>query len=77
MKPFLSLLAALCLPVALSAQTRMSWISTDIHVSQHAPEPTALTADTMLIAWRGERASMQALIYAPETTGSLQLRLTE
>ena len=31
----------------------------------------------MLIAWRGERASMQALIYAPETTGSLQLRLTE
>ena len=77
MKPFLSLLAALCLPVALSAQTRMSWISTDIHVSQHAPEPTALIADTMLIAWRGERASMQALIYAPETTGSLQLRLTD
>ena len=77
MKPFLSLFAALCLPVALSAQPQLSWISIDIHVSQHAPAPTALTTDTTLIVWRGERASMQALVYAPEATESLQLRLTE
>ena len=58
-----------------AAAPAASWVSTDIHLSAAAPAPAHPTADTLLVAWRGERASMQALLHAPAATGSLQLRL--
>ena len=74
MKKNLSLGLALLLGPALWAQPRLSWISTNVHPAHHAEAPARLTADTTLTVWRGERASMQAVVYATEATGPLQLR---
>lgn len=54
-----------------------SWVSKDVHYAQTDCPDRSLTADTLLTAWRGERAGMQALVYAPEATGPLKLRLSE
>lgn len=74
MKKNLSLGLALLLGPALWAQPRLSWISTNVHPAPHAEAPARLTADTTLTVWRGERASMQAVVYTTEATGPLQLR---
>lgn len=74
MKKKISLGLALLLGPALWAQPRLSWISTNVHPAPQAEAPARLTADTTLTVWRGERASMQAVVYAAEATGPLQLR---
>lgn len=80
MKNLLSLLLlALALPTAASAQRDVwfSWVSKDVHYAQTQRPARPVTTDTTLTAWRGERAGMQALIYAPEATRALKLRLSE
>ncbi|MGM9687421.1 MAG: DUF4091 domain-containing protein [Alloprevotella sp.] len=74
MKKKISLAIALLLGPVLWAQPRLSWISTNVHPAPQAEAPARLTADTTLTVWRGERASMQAVVYAAEATGPLQLR---
>lgn len=72
---FLFLLA---LPLGGHAQSGLtaSWASKDVHYAQTA-NPQLQTADTTLTVWRGERAGMQAVLYAPEKTSKLLVRMTE
>lgn len=56
----------------------VSWGSKDVHYEQYArPAIARATTDTTLTAWRGERAAMQAVVYAPTACGKLKVRLTE
>lgn len=71
------ILSLLCCPLVVQAQQGLtaSWASKDVHYVQEA-NPHLHTTDTLLTAWRGERAAMQAVLYTPATTGSLKLRMT-
>lgn len=53
-----------------------SWASKDVHYAQNECPNVKLTTDTLLCAWRGERAAMQAVVFAPKAAGKLQVRLT-
>lgn len=69
----------LALPLTGFAQRNVwfSWVSKDVHYAQTLEPARPVTNDTTLTAWRGERAGMQALIYAPQATGPLKLRLSD
>lgn len=71
------ILSLLCCPLVVQAQQGLtaSWASKDVHYVQEA-NPHLHTPDTLLTAWRGERAAMQAVLYTPATTGPLKLRMT-
>ena len=75
------LLAFAALSTSVQAQTNdklfVSWGSKDVHYAATERPNQKLTTDTVLQAWRGERAAMQAIIYAPKTVGKLRVRLTE
>lgn len=75
------LLAFAALSTSVQAQTNdklfVSWGSKDVHYATTERPNQKLTTDTVLQAWRGERAAMQAIIYAPKTVGKLRVRLTE
>lgn len=75
------LLAFAALSTSVQAQTNdklfVSWGSKDVHYATTERPNQKLTTDTVLQAWRGERAAMQAIIYAPKTMGKLRVRLTE
>lgn len=73
------LLACCALSLASQAQKNdlfVSWASKDVHYAQGERPELKLTTDTLLKAWRGERAAMQAVVYAPQSAGTLQVRLT-
>lgn len=56
----------------------VSWGSKDVHYEQYGqPHMARATTDTTLTAWRGERAAMQAVVYAPTACGKLKVRLGE
>lgn len=71
------ILSLLCCPLMMHAQQGLtaSWASKDVHYA-HDANPMLQTSDTLLTAWRGERAAMQAVLYTPSATGQLQLRMT-
>lgn len=76
---FLFLLILLLAPLSLAAQDKplFGWASKDIHYAENARPVLQAARDTVVRAWRGERLGVQALVYAPAETGSLQLRATE
>lgn len=76
----LAILAFMGCTLAAHAQKDLfvSWGSKDVHYEQYAqPQMTRATTDTTLTAWRGERAAMQAVVYAPTACGKLKVRLGE
>lgn len=77
MKKFLFLSLLFSPLTALAQAPSLSWVSKDVHYSQKVQPLNAATRDTLVTSWRGERLGMQALIYAPQTTGKLQLRVRD
>ena len=76
----LAILAFMGCTLAAHAQKDVfvSWGSKDVHYEQYAQQHMArATTDTTLTAWRGERAAMQAVVYAPTACGKLKVRLGE
>ena len=76
----LAILAFMGCTLAAHAQKDLfvSWGSKDVHYEQYAqPQMARATTDTTLTAWRGERAAMQAVVYAPTACGKLKVRLGE
>lgn len=67
------------LPFAAKAQGDIffSWASRDVHYAPSGRPACSLTTDTAVCAWRGERVGAQAVIYAPKSTGALQLRVSD
>ena len=73
----LAILAFMGCTLAAHAQKDVfvSWGSKDVHYEQYAqPHMARATTDTTLTAWRGERAAMQAVVYAPTACGKLKVR---
>lgn len=70
-----------CCAFSLATQAQknnllVSWGSKDVHYAQTECPTLKITTDTLLQAWRGERAAMQAVVYAPQNAGKLHVRLT-
>lgn len=75
------LLLLALLGTSLSAQAQndlfASWTSKDIHYAQDArPDIARATTDTTITVWKGERAGISAIIYAPTSRGNTKVRLT-
>lgn len=67
---------------SLQAQTtggrglQVSWASKDVHYAQTERPVMRATSDTLIKAWRGERVGVEAVVYAAQKQGALQVRLT-
>lgn len=61
----------------VSKTPNVSWASRDVHYAMHKVPLTMLTSDTTLYAWRGERISAEAVIFAKNKTGMLRLTLSD
>ena len=73
----LSALLALPLSAAAQAPVNFSWGSKDIQYASDLRPALRNQRDTLVTVWRGERAAVQAVVYAPQATGTLQVKLTE
>lgn len=68
--------------LSLQAQTtggkglQVSWASKDVHYAQTERPVMRATSDTLIKAWRGERVGVEAVVYAAQKQGALQVRLT-
>ena len=65
--------------LSLQAQTKglqVSWASKDVHYAQTERPAMRAAPDTLIKAWRGERVGVEAVVYAVQKQGPLQLRLT-
>lgn len=74
----IALLSLLALPAATWAQKDLTaaWTSKNVQHAQTECPIGVHAADTTIVAWRGERTGIQAVLYAPSGTEKLQLRLT-
>lgn len=69
-------------PLSLQAQTtggkglQVSWASKDVHYAQTERPVMRAKSDTLIKAWRGERVGVEAVVYAAQKQGALQVRLT-
>jgi len=52
----------------------ISWASKDVHYAAHSMPQLNQCTDTTITVWRGERAGILAVTYAPQATASLALR---
>lgn len=50
-----------------------TWASRDVHYSMHRLPQMKLKADTTMYVWRGERANMEALLFAPVGQGRIKV----
>lgn len=78
-----TIIVPLCaVALSLQAQTtggrglQVSWASKDVHYAQTERPVMRATSDTLIKAWRGERVGVEALVYAAQKQGALQVRLT-
>lgn len=68
--------------LSLQAQTtggkglQVSWASKDLHYAQTERPVMRAKSDTLIKAWRGERVGVEAVVYAAQKQGALQVRLT-
>lgn len=68
--------------LSLQAQTtggkglQVSWASKDVHYAQTERPVMRAKSDTLVKAWRGERVGVEAVVYAAQKQGALQVRLT-
>lgn len=68
--------------LSLQAQTtggkglQVSWASKDVHYAQTERPVMKAKSDTLIKAWRGERVGVEAVVYAAQKQGALQVRLT-
>ena len=68
--------------LSLQAQTtggkglQVSWASKDVHYAQTERPVMRATSDTLIKAWRGERVGVEAVVYAAQKQGALQVKLT-
>lgn len=68
--------------LSLQAQTtggkglQVSWASKDVHYAQTERPVMRAKSDTLIKAWRGERVGVEAVVYAAQKQGALQVRLT-
>lgn len=68
--------------LSLQAQTtggkglQVSWASKDVHYAQTERPVMRAKPDTLIKAWRGERVGVEAVVYAAQKQGALQVRLT-
>lgn len=68
--------------LSLQAQTtggkglQVSWASKDVHYAQTERPVMRAASDTLIKAWRGERVGVEAVVYAAQKQGALQVRLT-
>ncbi|MBL6467294.1 MAG: DUF4091 domain-containing protein [Prevotellamassilia sp.] len=68
--------------LSLQAQTtggkglQVSWASKDVHYAQTERPVIRAKSDTLIKAWRGERVGVEAVVYAAQKQGALQVRLT-
>lgn len=61
---------------ALEKRLYVSWASKDIHYEKRVVPSIKIKNDTVVYVWRGERASVEALLFSPVTTEKLNLRMT-
>lgn len=54
----------------------LSWASKDINYSRRAVPALRMTSDTTLYVWRGERAAVKAVVFAPGGTKPLKVKLS-
>lgn len=54
-----------------------SWASRDVHYVKTAVPQLKMKSDTTVYAWRGERVSVEAVLFSPVATEKLSLRLSE
>lgn len=78
-----TIIVPLCaVALSLQAQTtggkglQVSWASKDVHYAQTERPVMRATSDTLIKAWRGERVGVEAVVYAAQKQGALQVRLT-
>lgn len=68
--------------LSLQAQTtggkglQVSWASKDVHYAQTERPVMRAASDTLIKAWRGERVGVEAVVYAAQKQGALQVKLT-
>lgn len=62
--------------VGLEERLYATWASRDVHYSMHRLPQMKLKADTTMYVWRGERANMEALLFAPVGQGRISLHTT-
>lgn len=77
-----TIIVPLCaVALSLQAQTtggrglQVSWASKDVHYAQTERPVMRATSDTLIKAWRGERVGVEAVVYAAQKQGALQVRL--
>lgn len=62
---------------AITEPLSMQWVTKDAHFRQRkAPQRLSGITDTTVIAWRGERIGLEALIVAAKEEGPLSVRLS-
>lgn len=78
-----TIIVPLCaVALSLQAQTtggkglQVSWASKDVHYAQTERPVIRAKSDTLIKAWRGERVGVEAVVYAAQKQGALQVRLT-
>lgn len=78
-----TIIVPLCaVALSLQAQTtggkglQVSWASKDVHYAQTERPVMRATSDTLIKAWRGERVGVEAVVYAAQKQGALQVKLT-
>lgn len=78
-----TIIVPLCaVALSLQAQTtggkglQVSWASKDVHYAQTEHPVMRAKSDTLVKAWRGERVGVEAVVYAAQKQGALQVRLT-
>lgn len=78
-----TIIVPLCaVALSLQAQTtggkglQVSWASKDVHYAQTERPVMRAKSDTLIKAWRGERVGVEAVVYAAQKQGALQVRLT-
>ena len=78
-----TIIVPLCaVALSLQAQTtggkglQVSWASKDVHYAQTERPVMRAKSDTLVKAWRGERVGVEAVVYAAQKQGALQVRLT-
>lgn len=78
-----TIIVPLCaVALSLQAQTtggkglQVSWASKDVHYAQTERPVIRAKSDTLIKVWRGERVGVEAVVYAAQKQGALQVRLT-
>lgn len=61
----------------LEGRLYATWAAKDFHCPRHEVPKVKTTKDTLVYAWRGERAAMKALLFAPKAINTLRIRTTD